>query len=68
MAFTAGTPIELVQQVYATLPDRVATAERRLGRRGLRDMRLRYVRVCDMSFLFPALGLLFRVVHQDANK
>src|SRR5262245_55488467 len=32
MAVTAGTPIELVQQVYATLPDRVATAERRLGR------------------------------------
>ena len=32
MAVTAGTPIELVQQVYASLPDRVATAGRRLGR------------------------------------
>ena len=26
MAVTAGTPIELVEQVYASLPDRVATA------------------------------------------
>ena len=32
MTVTAGTPIELVQQVYASLPDRVATAGRRLGR------------------------------------
>ena len=32
MAVTAGTPIELVEQVYATLPDRVATGRRRLGR------------------------------------
>src|SRR5262245_16405715 len=32
MAVTAGTPIELVQQVYASLPDRVATTKRRLGR------------------------------------
>ena len=32
MAVTAGTPIELVQQVYASLPDRVATAGRRLDR------------------------------------
>ena len=32
MAVTAGTPIELVQQVYSSLPDRVATAGRRLGR------------------------------------
>ena len=32
MAVTAGTPIELVQQVYASLPDRIATAGRRLGR------------------------------------
>ena len=28
MAVTAGTPIELVEQVYATLPDRVATVGR----------------------------------------
>ncbi len=32
MTVTAGTPIELVQGVYDTLPDRVATARRRLGR------------------------------------
>ena len=32
MAVTAGTPIELVQQVYATLPERAPTAGRRLGR------------------------------------
>src|SRR4249920_3152917 len=32
MAVTAGTPIELVQQVYGSLPDRVATAGRRLRR------------------------------------
>jgi aconitate hydratase len=32
MAVTAGTPIELVQQVYATLPSRVALGRRRLGR------------------------------------
>ena len=32
MAVTAGTPIELVQQVYSSLPDRVATVGRRLGR------------------------------------
>ena len=32
MAVTAGTPIELVEQVYSCLPDRVATAGRRLGR------------------------------------
>jgi len=32
MAVTAGTPIELVQQVYATLPERVAVGRRRLGR------------------------------------
>jgi len=32
MAVTAGTPIELVQGVYRTLPDRVAAARRRLGR------------------------------------
>jgi aconitate hydratase len=32
MAVTAGTPIELVQQVYSSLPDRVGTAGRRLGR------------------------------------
>ena len=31
-AVTAGTPIELVDQVYATLPDRVATGRHRLGR------------------------------------
>ena len=32
MAVTAQTPIELIQGVYATLPDRVATGRRRLGR------------------------------------
>ncbi|HEY8092761.1 MAG TPA: aconitase family protein, partial [Acidimicrobiales bacterium] len=32
MPATAGTPIELVQQVYGSLPDRVALAGRRLGR------------------------------------
>jgi aconitate hydratase len=32
MAVTAGTPIELVEGVYATLHDRVVTARRRLGR------------------------------------
>ena len=31
MAVTAGTPIELVDGVYATLSDRVASARRRLG-------------------------------------
>ncbi len=31
MAVTAGTPIELVEQVYASLPDRVAIARRRLA-------------------------------------
>ncbi len=32
MAVTAGTPIELVQGVYATLPARMAIGRRRLGR------------------------------------
>jgi aconitate hydratase len=32
MAVTAGTPIELVQKVYGTLPDRTALGRRRLGR------------------------------------
>jgi aconitate hydratase len=32
MAVSAGTPIELVQQVYGSLPERVATGRRRLGR------------------------------------
>src|SRR5258705_5450389 len=32
MAVTATTPIELVEQVYAALPDRVAIGRRRLGR------------------------------------
>jgi aconitate hydratase len=32
MAVTAGTPIELVEGVYARLPDRVTTGRRRLGR------------------------------------
>jgi aconitate hydratase len=32
MVVEASTPIELVQQVYATLPERVATGRRRLGR------------------------------------
>ncbi|MGE0878020.1 MAG: aconitate hydratase [Acidimicrobiia bacterium] len=32
MAVSAGTPIELVQGVYSTLPDAVATGRRRLGR------------------------------------
>ncbi len=32
MAVTAGTPIELVDEVYATLPDRAAVGRRRLGR------------------------------------
>jgi aconitate hydratase len=32
MAVTAGTPIELVQQVYGSLPERAATGRRRLGR------------------------------------
>ncbi|MCU1344443.1 MAG: acnA [Acidimicrobiia bacterium] len=32
MAVTAGTPIELVNQVYASLADRVALGRRRLGR------------------------------------
>jgi aconitate hydratase len=32
MTIEASTPIELVEQVYATLPDRVATGRRRLGR------------------------------------
>jgi aconitate hydratase len=32
MAAEAGTPIELVQGVYATLPDRVALGRERLGR------------------------------------
>src|SRR5258707_6816797 len=32
MAVTATTPIELVEQVYASLPDRVAIGRRRLGR------------------------------------
>jgi aconitate hydratase len=31
MAVTASTPIELVRQVYASLPDRVAVGRRRLG-------------------------------------
>jgi aconitate hydratase len=33
MPVTAGTPIELVERVYASLPDRVAAARRRLGAR-----------------------------------
>ncbi|MEO5680028.1 MAG: aconitate hydratase [Acidimicrobiales bacterium] len=32
MAVTASTPIELVEAFYAALPERVATARRRLGR------------------------------------
>jgi aconitate hydratase len=32
MTVTAGTPLELVQGVYATLPERVAVARQRLGR------------------------------------
>src|SRR4051812_38768130 len=32
MAVEASTPIELVERVYASLPDRVATGRRRLGR------------------------------------
>ena len=32
MAVTASTPLELVENLYATLPERVATARRRLGR------------------------------------
>ena len=32
MAVTAGTPLELIDGVYATLPDRVATGRRRAGR------------------------------------
>ena len=32
MAVEASTPIELVEQVYATLPERVAIGRRRLGR------------------------------------
>jgi aconitate hydratase len=32
MTVTAGTPIELVTKVYASLPDRVALGRRRLGR------------------------------------
>ncbi|MGA0894084.1 MAG: aconitate hydratase, partial [Ilumatobacteraceae bacterium] len=32
MKATAGTPIELVQAAYATLPDRVASGRQRLGR------------------------------------
>ena len=32
MAVSAGTPIELVTKVYATLPDRVAVGRSRLGR------------------------------------
>jgi aconitate hydratase len=32
MAVTAGTPIELVQKVYGSLPERAATGRRRLGR------------------------------------
>ena len=32
MTVTAGTPIELVEGVYATLPERVAMARHRLGR------------------------------------
>ncbi|MEY4607373.1 MAG: aconitase, partial [Actinomycetota bacterium] len=32
MKATAGTPIELVQAAYATLPDRVAAGRQRLGR------------------------------------
>ncbi|HUC33486.1 MAG TPA: aconitate hydratase [Ilumatobacteraceae bacterium] len=32
MTVTAGTPIELVEQVYATLPERSALARKRLGR------------------------------------
>ena len=32
MAVTAQTPIDLVNSVYATLPDRVAVGRRRLGR------------------------------------
>jgi len=32
MAVSAGTPIELVEKVYATLPERVALGRQRLGR------------------------------------
>ena len=32
MAVSAGTPIELVEQVYGSLPDRVSLGRRRLGR------------------------------------
>src|SRR5215207_6599841 len=32
MAVTASTPIELVEGVYATLPERVANVRQRLGR------------------------------------
>src|SRR5207248_8981247 len=32
MAVTASTPLELIDEVYARLPDRVATGRRRLGR------------------------------------
>ena len=32
MVVTAGTPLELIDGVYATLADRVATGRRRAGR------------------------------------
>ena len=32
MAVTAGTPLELIDQVYGTLVDRVDTGRRRSGR------------------------------------
>ena len=32
MTVTAGTPIELVEGVYRTLPERVAAGRRRFGR------------------------------------
>src|SRR5436190_16216681 len=32
MAVTASTPLELIDEVYARLPDRIATGRRRLGR------------------------------------
>ncbi len=32
MAVTASTPLELVETLYAALPERVAVARRRLGR------------------------------------
>ena len=47
MAVTASTPIELVEHLYATFPERVATARRRLGRPLTLTEKVLFAHLCD---------------------